>query len=38
MRDVPSFTIDWKKNNKKQSPSDEIGKDVLIYSNIKRVL
>ena len=31
------FTRDWKKNNKKQFPSVEIGNDILIYINIKRV-
>ena len=31
------FTRDWKKNNKKLSPIFEIGNDVLIYINIKRV-
>ena len=28
---------DQKKNNKKQFPSIEVGNDVLIYVNIKRV-
>ena len=28
---------DWKKSNKKQFPSVEIGNDILIYINIKRV-
>ena len=31
------FTRDWKKKNKKQFPSVEIGNDILIYINIKRV-
>ena len=31
------LTRDCKKNNKKQFPSVEIGNDILIYTNIKRV-
>ena len=31
------FTRHWKKNNKKQLPSVEIGNNILIYVNIKRV-
>ena len=30
------FTRDWKKNNKKQFPSVEIGNDILAYINIKQ--
>ena len=31
------FTRNWKKNNKKYFRSVEIGNDILIYVNIKRV-
>ena len=31
------FTRNWKKNNKKHFRSVEIGNDILIYVNIKRV-
>ena len=31
------FTRDWEKNNKKHFQSVEIGNDILIYINIKRV-
>ena len=31
------FTRDWEKNNKKHFHSVDIGNDILIYINIKRV-
>ena len=31
------FTRDCKKNNKETIPSAEIGNDILVYTNIKRV-
>ena len=31
------ITRDWKKNNKKQFPSAEIGNNILIYISIKQV-
>ena len=37
MRDVSFFTRDWEKNNKKHFYSVEVGNDILIYINIKRV-
>ena len=38
MRDVLFFLIrEWEKNNEKHFHSVEIGNDILIYINIKRV-
>ena len=37
MTDVSFFTRDWEKNNKKYFQSVEIGNDILIYINLKRV-